>query len=146
MTELITIDNNLTLLDIARNPASYQPEVKAAALSTLKQMKQQIRDIEIMISSNVIHEMIQENATKILFNDTAGERHVLTLKSAPKKVNPGIKDIETFAVESGFPNLIETKVIPISWSEAKELRKQGGQIQSVIDKLYIDGEQKVEIK
>jgi hypothetical protein len=144
--ELTTIENNLTLLDIAKNPAAYQPEVKAAALSTLKQMKAQIRDIEIMIASNVIHEMVQENATKILFKDTAGEDHTLTLKSAPKKLNPGIKTVEEFAIENGFPNLIETKVIPVSWSECKELRKQGGKIQEVIDRLYIEGSPTVEIK
>jgi hypothetical protein len=144
--ELTTIDNNLTLLDIANNPAAFQPEVKAAALSTLKQMKAQIREIEIAISGNVIQEMILENATKIMFKDTHGEDHTLTLKSAPKKVNPNIKNVEQFVIDNGFPNLIETKIVPISWSECKELRKQGGQIQSVIDQLYVEGVQTVEIK
>lgn len=144
--ELTTIESNLTLLDIARNPAAYQPEVKAAALSTLKQMKAQIRDIEIMISSNVIQEMITDHATKILFKDTKGEDHVLTLKTPPKKLNPNVKDVEQFAIENGFPNLIENKIVPISWGECKELRKQGGQIQEVIDKIYIEGTPSVEIK
>jgi len=90
--------------------------------------------------------MILENATKIIFKDTHGEDHTLTLKSAPKKVNPNIKNVEQFVIDNGFPNLIETKIVPISWSECKELRKQGGQIQTVIDQLYVEGVQTVEIK
>jgi len=144
--ELTTIENNLTLLDIARAPQNYQPEVKAAALSTLKQMRQQIRDIEIMISSNVIQEMATDHASKILFKDTKGEDHVLTLKSAPKTLNKNIKDYEIFAIESGFPNLLQTKVLPISWSEAKELRKCGGSIQEAIDRLYVEGSPGIDIR
>jgi len=146
MTELKTLNTEMTLLDIARDPAKYPAEVKAAALSTLKQMKAQIRDIEIMISSNVISEMVLDSATKILFKDTQGEDHVLTLKSGTKVLNKNIKDAEQYVIEQGFPNLVETKVTPISWSACKELRKQGGEIQRVIDHLYVDSDNKIEIK
>ena len=144
--ELKTLNTEMTLLDIARDPAKYPAEVKAAALSTLKQMKAQIRDIEIMISSNVISEMVFDSATKILFKDTQGEDHVLTLKSGTKVLNKNIKDAEQYVIEQGFPNLVETKVTPISWSACKELRKQGGEIQRVIDYLYVDSDNKIEIK
>jgi len=144
--ELKTLNTEMTLLDIARDPAKYPAEVKAAALSTLKQMKAQIRDIEIMISSNVISEMVLDSATKILFKDTQGEDHVLTLKSGTKVLNKNIKDAEQYVIEQGFPNLVETKVTPISWSACKELRKQGGEIQRVIDHLYVDSDNKIEIK
>ena len=144
--ELTTIENNLTLIDIAKAPQNYQPEVKAAALSTLKQMKAQIRDIELSISQNVISEMTADNATKIVFKDVSGDDRVLTLKSAPKKINTNIKDIEIFCTEKGFPNLLESKVVPVSWSTCKELRKQGGNIQEVIDMLYVEGSPSIDIK
>ena len=144
--KLTTLNNNLTLLDIANCPSNYQPEVKAAALDTIKQMKKQLRDIEIAISSNVIHEMTVDLATKILFVDTKGESHTLTLKSAGKKINPNIKSIEQFVTENGYPNLVETEVVPLSWSKCKELRKQGGKIQEVIDHIYVDDKQSIEIK
>jgi len=144
--ELKTLNTEMTLLDIARTPQSYPAEVKAAALSTIKQMKSQLRDIEIMISSNVISEMVLDSATKILFKDTQGDDHVLTLKSGTKVLNKNIKDAEQYVIEQGFPNLVETKVTPISWSACKELRKQGGEIQRVIDHLYVESDNKIEIK
>jgi hypothetical protein len=142
----LTVKGQLTLPDVANNPSAYPAEVKAASLEVIKLLKNQLREMEIAISSNVINEMILDNASKIPFINNQGESHTLTLKSAPKKLNPSIKDYEIFAVESGYPNLLQTKVYPISWSEAKELRKMGGPIQQVIDKLYVEGNQTVEIK
>jgi hypothetical protein len=142
----LTVKGQLTLPEIANNPAGYPAEVKAASLEVIKLLKNQLREMEIAISSNVINEMILDNASKIPFINNKGESHTLTLKSAPKTLNKNIKDYEEFAISQGFPNLLQTKVIPISWSEAKELRKVGGSIQEVIDRLYVEGNQTVEIR
>ena len=144
--ELTTIENNLTLIDIAKAPQNYQPEVKAAALSQIKQIESQLWEIKKAISQNVISEMVSDNATKIVFKDVSGDDRVLTLKSAPKKINTNIKDIEIFCAESGFPNLGEMIFTPIKWSVAKELRKSGGRIQEVIDMLYVEGSPSIDIK
>jgi hypothetical protein len=146
MNNDVIVIGNLTLPEIANNPAGYPAEVKAASLEVIKLLKNQLREMEIAISSNVINEMILDNASKIPFINNKGESHTLTLKSAPKTLNKNIKDYEVFAIEAGFPNLLQTKVIPISWSDAKELRKVGGSIQEVIDRLYVEGNQTVEIK
>jgi len=144
--ELTKIENNLTLLEIAREPQNYQPEVKSAALSQIKQIESQLYEIKKSIQQNVISEMVAENATKIVFKDVSGEDRVLTLKSAPKKLNPNIKSVEDFLISNGFPNLGEMKYTPLSWSACKELRKQGSKIQEVIDMLYVEGAQSLEIK
>lgn len=145
MNEII-VKGTLTLQEIASYPADFPAEVKAAGLETIKMLKQQLRDMEISISSNVISEMIQDNATKIVFINSRGEDKTLTLKSAPKKLNPNIKDFDEYLLTKGFRNLGEMKFVPLSWSACKELRKQGGPIQEVIDYIYVDGQQSVEIK
>lgn len=144
--ELTKIENNLTLLDIAQNPASYQSEVKAAALSQIKQIESQLWEIKKSIQQNVISEMTAENATKIVFKDVSGDDRVLTLKSAPKKLNSAIKNYEEFLISKGFPNLLETKIVPLGWGACKEIRKQGNSIQEVIDMLYVEGLPSIDIK
>jgi hypothetical protein len=146
MNNELIVKDGITLIDVAKNPNNYPAELKAYSLETIKMLKSQLREIEIAISSNVINELVIDHATKLLFIGMDGAEKTLTLKSAPKKVNPNIKNVEQFVIENGFPNLIETKIVPISWSECKELRKQGGQIQTIIDQLYVEGVQTVEIK
>jgi len=75
-----------------------------------------------------------------------GQEKTLTLKSGTKKLNTSIKNYEDYLITSGFPNLLETKVVPLQWSACKEIRKQGNEIQRVIDHLYVDSDNKIEIK
>jgi len=142
----IIVKDNLTLADVANNPGAFPAEVKAVSLEVVKKIKQQLREMEIAISGNVIEEMKTDNASKILFLSVDGSEKTLTLKSAPKKLNPAIKNYEDYLITNGFPNLLETKIVPISWSSAKEIRKQGSKIQEVIDHLYVEGQQSIEIK
>jgi len=142
----IIVKDNLTLADVANNPGAFPAEVKAVSLEVVKKIKQQLREMEIAISGNVIEEMKTDNASKILFLSVDGSEKTLTLKSAPKKLNPAIKNYEDYLITNGFPNLLETKIVPISWSNAKEIRKQGSKVQEVIDYLYVEGQQSIEIK
>jgi len=146
MNNEILVKDGITLFDIASNPNNYPSELKTYSLETIKLLKSQLRDIEIAISSNVINEMILENATKLLFVGMDGQEKTLTLKSGTKKLNTSIKNYEDYLITSGFPNLLETKVVPLQWSACKEIRKQGNEIQRVIDHLYVDSDNKIEIK
>jgi len=80
MNNDVIVIGNLTLPEIANDPGSYPAEVKAASLEVIKILKSQLREMEIAISSNVINEMILDNASKIPFINNKGEEHCLTLK------------------------------------------------------------------
>jgi Cdc6-like AAA superfamily ATPase len=148
MNNELIVKDGITLIDVANNPNAYPAELKAYSLETIKMLKSQLREIEIAISSNVINELVIDHATKLLFVGSDGTEKTLTLKSAPKKLNANIKNFEQYVIDNGFAHsqLCDIKCVPKSWSEMKELRKQGGAIQEVIDKIYIDGTPGIEIK
>jgi len=146
MNNEITIKDGITLVDVAKNPGNYPAELKAVSLETIKMLKSQLRDMEISISSSVIQELVTDHATKLIFLGVDGSEKTLTLKTAPKKLNSSIRNYEEFLTSKGFPNLLETKIVPLGWAACKEIRKQGSAIQEVIDQLYVEGIPTVEIK
>jgi hypothetical protein len=141
MNELQTTIQGMTVNEICANPDSYPEEVVAAAFDALNVIKKQIRENEVNLSANMIRRMREDNATKIPFINVKGEQKYLTLKKGAMKVNPTIKDIEAFIIKTGLaPKMLgEHKFVPHSWGKCKELRKMGGDLQVVIDEIYIEG-------
>ena len=141
MNELQTTIQGMTVHEICTSPDNYPEEVVAAAFDALKDIKSQLREYETNISGNMIRRMREDNATKIPFINVKGEQKYLTLKKGAMKVNPTIKDIEAFIIKTGLaPKMLgEHKFVPHSWGKCKELRKMGGDLQVVIDEIYIEG-------
>jgi hypothetical protein len=139
---------NVTLEMIATNPNNFPEEVIGASLDVIIEMERKLREIKSAISFNIIGRMQKDNATKMQFVSTHGESKMLTLKPATPKLNGNIKDIEEFIVKSGFaPQMLgEFKFVPHSWGKMKEIRKQGSDIQVVIDEMYVAGNPSIEIK
>ena len=141
MNELQTTIQGMTVNEICANPDSYPEEVVAAAFDALNTIKKQIRENEINLSANMIRRMRENNATKIPYINVQGEKKFLTIKKGAMKLNPAIKDIEEYIKKAGlFPEMLgEYKFTPHSWGKCKESRKMGGDLQLVIDEIYVEG-------
>jgi hypothetical protein len=141
MNELQTTIQGMTVHEICVSPDNYPEEVVAAAFDALKEIKSQIREYETSISGNMIRRMREDNATKIPFINVKGEQKYLTLKKGAMKINPDIKNIEEYIQKAHLaPEQIgEYKFTPFAWGKCKELRKMGGDLQVVIDDIYIEG-------
>jgi len=141
MNELQTTIQGMSIQEICTRPDQYPDEVVAAAFDALKEIKSQIRDYEVNISGNMIRRMREDNATKIPFVGVDGERKFLTLKKGAMKVNPAIRNIEEYINQAGLtPEMIgDYKYTLFSWGKLKESRKMGGDLQLIIDEIYIEG-------
>lgn len=141
MNELQTTIQNVTLQEIGTNPNTYPEEVVAAAFDTIKQFESVLKEYKQNISANMIARMNKDNATKIIFLDTKGNQRTLTLKKGSMKLNPDIKDYDKYIEKAGFiPESLGKMIFqPFPWKEMKETRKQGGDIQVLIDEIYKEG-------
>lgn len=141
MNELQTTIQNVTLQEIGTNPNTYPEEVVAAAFETIKQFESVLKEYKQNISANMIARMNKDNATKIIFLDTKGNQRTLTLKKGSMKLNPDIKDYDKYIEKAGFiPESLGKMIFqPFPWKDMKEMRKQGGDIQVLIDEIYKEG-------
>lgn len=141
MNELQTTIDGMSVHEICTSPGNYPDEVVAAAFDALKEIKSLVRDYEVNLSGNMIRRMTEDNATKIPFVNVRGEKKFLTLKKGAMKLNPAIKDYEEYIKQAGLaPEMIgEYKFVPHNWGKCKETRKMGGDLQLVIDEIYIEG-------
>ena len=141
MNELQTTIQNVTLQEIGTNPNTYPEEVVAAAFDTIKQFESVLKEYKQNISANMIARMNKDNATKIIFLDTKGNQRTLTLKKGSMKLNPDIKDYDKYIEKAGFiPESLGKMIFqPFPWKDMKEMRKQGGDIQVLIDEIYKEG-------
>lgn len=147
MNELQTTIQGMTINEICASPDLYPEEVVAAAFDALNTIKKQIRENEISLSANMIRRMREDNATKIPFVNVRGEKKFLTLKKGAMKLNPAIKDYEEYIKQHGmFPEMIgEYKFVPHAWGKCKETRKMGGDLQLIIDEIYIEGQPSITV-
>ena len=142
MNELqVQIEGTITLIDVAENPNNYPEEVIGASLEVIKRFESRLKDMKYNISANIISRMNKDNATKIIFIGTDGKEHTLTLKKGSVKLNPDIKDYDKYIEQAGFiPESLGKMIFqPFPWKEMKEIRKQGGDIQVLIDEIYKEG-------
>ena len=143
MNELqIQIEGTLTLAEIGTNPNTYPEEVVAAGFDVIKNIETQLKIYKQNMTANMIHRMSQDNATKIKFINTHGEEKTLTLKKGSTKLNPDIKEPQVYITRAGFePSMLGELVYQVHpWKVLKEVRKQGGDIQLLIDELYKEGQ------
>ena len=141
MNELQTTIQNVTLQEIGTNPNTYPEEVVAAAFETIKQFESVLKEYKQNISANMIARMNKDNATKIIFLDTKGNQRTLTLKKGSMKLNPDIKDYDKYIEKAGFiPESLGKMIFqPFPWKDMKEIRKQGGELQVLVDEIYKEG-------
>ena len=143
MNELqIPIEGTLTLAELGNNPNTYPEEVVAAGLDVIKNIKAQLKYYEQNMSVNLAGRMIKDNATKLIFIGTDGKEHTLTLKKGSMKLNTDIKDYDKYIERAGFvPEQLGRMIFqPFPWKDMKEKRKQGGELQVLIDELYKEGQ------
>jgi hypothetical protein len=137
------IPKNFPFQEIISHPENYPQEMKAAVLDIIKYMEAQIKEAKTIVTGNIIEEMQKENATKILFKGIDGKEKVATLKMPSKKLSSKFKDskvLEEYIKKNGFTpeQLGSYEFVPFSWSKMKEIRKLGGEIQALIDELYVE--------
>ena len=143
MNELqIPIEGSLTLHELGNNPNTYPEEVVAAGLDVIKNMEAQLREYKQNMTANMIARMNNDNATKLKFINTRGEERTLTLKKGSMKLNTDIKDYDKYIEKAGFvPEMLGKMIFqPFPWKEMKEIRKQGGELQVLVDELYKEGQ------
>ena len=122
MNELqIPIEGNLTLHELGNNPNTYPEE---------------------NMTANIIRRMDNDNATKLKFINTKGEEKTLTLKKGSMKLNKDIKDYDKYIEKAGYvPEMLGKMIFqPFPWKEMKEIRKQGGELQVLVDEIYKEGQ------
>ena len=123
---------------IAKNVRNLPEEVVCAALEYGKTKASQIREINTLLEGVIIEKMKADNATKMVFKNTAGQEMIATLKTGSVKCDA--KDPDITYQEQGFDPLeIGEYVFKPSWSRAKEARKLGGNKQIAIDNLFKPG-------
>ena len=143
MNELqIPIEGTLTLTELGTNPNTYPEEVVAAGLDVIQVMEAQLRFYKQNMTANMIHRMNNDNATKLKFVNTQGEEKTLTLKKGSMKLNKDIKDYDKYIEKAGYvPEMLGKMIFqPYPWKEMKEIRKQGGELQVLIDEIYKEGQ------
>ena len=143
MNELqIPIEGTLTLAELGNNPNTYPEEVVAAGFDVIKELEAQLRIYKQNMTANMIHRMNKDNATKLKFINTRGEERTLTLKKGSMKLNTDIKDYDKYIEKAGFvPEMLGRMIFqPFPWKEMKEIRKQGGELQVLVDELYKEGQ------
>ena len=149
MNELqIPIEGTLTLHELGNNPNTYPEEVVAAGLDVIKNMEAQLREYKQNMTANMIHRMNNDNATKLKFINTKGEEKTLTLKKGSMKLNTNIKDYDKYIEKAGYvPEMLGKMIFqPFPWKEMKEIRKQGGELQVLIDEIYKEGQQSLTVE
>ena len=143
MNELqIPIEGTLTLAELGNNPNTYPEEVVAAGFDVIKDIEAQLRIYKQNMTANMIHRMNNDNATKLKFINTRGEERTLTLKKGSMKLNTDIKDYDKYIEKAGFvPEMLGRMIFqPFPWKEMKEIRKQGGELQVLVDEIYKEGQ------
>ncbi len=149
MNELqIPIEGNLTLHELGNNPNTFPEEVCAAGLDVIKVLEAQIKFYKQNITANMIQRMNNDNATKLKFINTRGEEKTLTLKNGSMKLNTDIKDYDKYIEKAGYvPEMLGKMIFqPFPWKEMKEIRKQGGELQVLVDELYKEGQSSLTIE
>lgn len=143
MNELqIPIEGNLTLHELGNNPNTYPEEVVAAGLDVIKNMEEQLKNYKQNMTANIIRRMDNDNATKLKFINTKGEEKTLTLKKGSMKLNKDIKDYDKYIEKAGYvPDMLGKMIFqPLPWKKMKEIRKQGGELQVLVDEIYKEGQ------
>ena len=149
MKELsVQIEGALTLTELGNNPNNYPEEVVAAGFDVIKDIEAQLRIYKQNMTANMIHRMNKDNATKLKFINTRGEERTLTLKKGSMKLNTDIKDYDKYIEKAGFvPEMLGKMIFqPFPWKEMKEIRKQGGELQVLIDEIYKEGQPSLTIE
>ena len=149
MNELqIPIEGTLTLAELGNNPNTYPEEVVAAGFDVIKDIEAQLRIYKQNMTANMIHRMNNDNATKLKFINTRGEERTLTLKKGSMKLNTDIKDYDKYIEKAGFvPEMLGRMIFqPFPWKEMKEIRKQGGELQVLVDEIYKEGQPSLTIE
>lgn len=149
MNELqIPIEGTLTLAELGNNPNTYPEEVVAAGFDVIKELEAQLRIYKQNMTANMIHRMNKDNATKLKFINTKGEERTLTLKKGSMKLNTDIKDYDKYIEKAGFvPEMLGKMIFqPFPWKEMKEIRKQGGELQVLVDEIYKEGQPSLTIE
>jgi len=141
--DIIEIDK--TIWDAIENPEKHEIEVCSTSLDILKDVSKHLYGLQKNIEARIMDEMEKEEATKLNFLNTKGDRKVLTLKPGPMK--QGVENAEDVIKEEGFdPNEFGSYVYKLtSWSEMKEMQKLGGEVKNLVEKLYVRGKKTLTI-
>ena len=140
---IIKIDK--TMWDVIEHPENYEVEVCATSLDLIKDISRKLYDMQKNVEYRIMMDMEKDDATKLQYLNVAGEPKVVTLKPGAMKMS--VDNAEEVIREHGFdPNELggyHYKLLP--WSKMKEMRKLGGGIKELIDKLYIRGKKTLSI-
>lgn len=123
---------------IIMNPHEFEIEICGTAYDVLSEMIAQLKSMQIAMKSRIINEMETEEATKLHYLNTDGEQKTITLKNPTPKCDLKIEEIKKIIEENNFDisqfGSMEYKLC--SWSDAKKMRKTGGTMKKIIDKLF----------
>jgi hypothetical protein len=138
MNDLLAIDFGVqgqSLKDVMMHPQEFPDEILAAYIDVTMAMSAQLREAKIIIEANLLKRMETDNATKMNFKSIDGRELVATRKSGAMRCEA--KDVDGIMKAHGFqPTVIGNYEFKPSWQKAKEVRKQGGDIQLVIDEIF----------
>lgn len=147
MKELLSIDFGIkgqTLQDVMMNPDKYPPEIIAAYADAVQAVSGQIREARTILEAHLLNKMVEDNATKLIFKSIDGRELIATKKSGQVKCEK--KNIDEIFKSAGFdPLTIGNYKFDPSWTKAKEIRKLGGDLQKLIDELFIKGRDSITI-
>jgi hypothetical protein len=145
MNALLSVDFGVegqTLQDVIMNPDKYPIELQAAYMDVVNSMSKQIREAKKILEAHIRKQMADDNATKLLFKSIDGRELWATLKKGSMECEA--KNADEIMKEHGFqPTVIGNYEFKPSWTKAKEVRKQGGDIQVVIDDLFKESKESI---
>lgn len=139
MNDLLSVDFGIkgqTLQDVIMRPENYPVEIVAAYMDAVLAVSAQIRQARMILEAHLLNKMADDNATKLIFKSITGLEMIATKKSGPIKCET--KNADEVIKAAGFdPLTIGNYKFDPSWTKAKEIRKLGGDIQKIIDELFI---------
>lgn len=137
----LKIDDEINIMDVVKNPGNYPVEFCSAVIDKIKNISGALYDYRKHIEYRILKEMKEDNATKLKFINSEGKEKVLTKNAGKKECKLKPAEIEKRIKDKGFSvNQLGSYEFKLtSWFKCKEIRKQGGDIQKLIDSLYVQG-------
>jgi len=153
MKELDTMKvGDFNVKEVLENKSLYleNPEVLAAVYDAISQMESKLYEEKKALTQYIIRAMTERNGTKLEYigpNNFLKENKVITLQNGKFSCKKKLEDIERVIKKHNFDlkDFGEMEFKLLKWSEAKEKRKSGGNIQHVIDELFEQGEPTLKI-
>jgi hypothetical protein len=123
----------------------YGKEKCSIALEELMTLDRKVYEYKIALQRRIIQDMKNEGATKFAYKSLDGTERIVSIKKGPiKAIN---RDVDNVYMQSGYDsNEIGHYEFKPELRKINEIKKFGGEKAELLKKLFIESEEKLEVK